>query len=183
MGKKLTTRTHHCIFPLFQYSNGFLIPLFQYLPVWRLRNTLAKSEPIARSRGSDRCACQNMWWCLLSPRRFYDAYCPMACFLSIYEGAAFVPAFLCGIPRITAEGGFHPADFGGAHRSEPPLHMPIYSHYFRDITPIRGLPVSLPGRRPGPPSSPPGLATGWARENRPAGAPAPSPGPGIQPAL
>ncbi len=49
-----------------------------------------------------------------------------------YEGAAFVPAFLCGIPRITAEGGFYPADFGGAHPSDPRLQVKFYAYYFGD---------------------------------------------------
>jgi len=34
-----------------------------------------KSELGARSRGPDRCACQNRRWCLFSPRRTYDGYC------------------------------------------------------------------------------------------------------------
>jgi hypothetical protein len=45
------------------------------------------------------------------------------------------PRSFAEIPRIAAEGGFHPPDFGGAHRPEPRLHMVIDSHYFSDTKP------------------------------------------------
>jgi len=39
-----------------------------------------------------------------------------------YEGAAFVPAFLCGTQRISGEGRYDPPDFGGAHRPASRLY-------------------------------------------------------------
>jgi hypothetical protein len=88
----------------------------------------------ARSRGPDRCACQNRRWYFLGPRRSYDAYCYKVLFLGTYEGLAFWFTFLCGTPRIADEGGFFPPDFGGAHRSGPRLHLQFYAYYFEDTT-------------------------------------------------
>jgi len=120
-------------------------PLLQRKRLWGVHSPqvlpgadILRSHPGARSRGPDRWACQNRRWCLLSPRSFYDGYCPKVCFLGAYKGVAFEPEFLCGNPRIADEGAFSPPDFGGAHRSEPRLHMTIYSHYFRD-TKIAGI--------------------------------------------
>jgi hypothetical protein len=99
-----------------------------------LGNKLTNSDPGARSRESDRCACQNRRWFLRSPRGSYYGCCQRVRFPSTYEGVAPVPMFLCGTPGMRWKGAFPRRILSrrGGNRSDPRLHVGIYSYYFWD---------------------------------------------------
>jgi len=46
---------------------------------------------------------------------------------------SLLPAFLCGTPEMRWKNTFFPPDFGGAHPSDPRLHVKFYAYYFRDM--------------------------------------------------
>ena len=52
--------------------------------------------------------------------------------LRILRRRSPLPAFLCGISEMPWKKTFLPPDFGGAHRSDPRLHVQFYAYYFGD---------------------------------------------------
>ncbi len=89
------------------------------LPASCAANKRPNSIPSARSRGSDRCACQNRRWFLRSSRGFYSGWCQRGCLPSPYEGITSMPAFLCGISGMRWQRGFSRRIL--AARIRPPL--------------------------------------------------------------
>jgi hypothetical protein len=63
------------------------------------------------------------------------------------EAVAFLPAFLCGTPGMPWKETFFPPDFGGAHPSDPRLHVQFYADYFGDTTLVVGCQFLVTGEK------------------------------------